>query len=145
MFRLGTARAPITYKGRRLGVLVLVAAQLLVGAIHVAFGFWLLSAQGAATGAALNPGLVYSVYTVLFGLLTLVFAAGIWLRRSWSWWGTAAVAVFVIVADSLTLLDLPSIPGIPKFAGLGEITYSVLVLFYLLEPQTRKEYAVSKK
>lgn len=142
---MGTAGAPITYKGRRLGVLVLVGAQLLVGVIHVAFGFWLLSAQDAATNTTLNQGLIYSVYTVLFGLLTVVFAVGLWLQRSWGWWGTVAVAVFVIVADSLTLLDLPSIPGIPKFAGFGEITYSVLVLFYLLEPQIRKEYSIAKK
>ncbi len=144
---MGTARAPITYKGKRFGVLVLVAVQLLIGVIHSFFGFWLLSAQGAASflGSAVSSGFIYSFYTVSYGMLNLVFAAGLWLQKNWGWWGTVAVAVFVIVADSLTLLNLPSIPGIPKFAGFGEIPYSVLVLFYLLEPQIRKEYSVAKK
>jgi hypothetical protein len=35
---------------------------------------------------------------------------------------------FVIVADVLTLLNLPRIPGISKLAAAAEIGYSVFVL-----------------
>ncbi len=85
---------------------------------------------------------VYSVYTVLFSLFTLSFAYALWLKKRVGWVGTVAVAVFVIVADSLTLLDLPSVPGIPKFAGFGEITYSLVVLLYLLQGGVRAEFGV---
>ncbi|MCW4019277.1 MAG: hypothetical protein NWF00_11470 [Candidatus Bathyarchaeota archaeon] len=44
------------------------------------------------------------------------------------------------MADSLVLLNLPSVPGIPRLAGVGEIPYSILVLIYLLEPKIRKQY-----
>ncbi len=122
-----------TFRGRSLGVTALVGAQVLVGFIHVIFGFWLLSVA---------PD-VYSVYTVVFSLFTLVFAVGLWLQRSWGWVGTVAVAAFVIVADSLVLLDLPSVPGIPKFAGYGEIPYSILVLTYLIQRHVLMRFGIS--
>jgi hypothetical protein len=142
--RMSSARTPLTYKGRSLGIIVLVAVQLLVGAIHVLFGLWLLSAPRIVPllGQALGPD-VYSVYTVAFGVLTLIFTSGIWLERSWGWIGTVAVSIFVIVADSLTLLDLPSIPGIPKFAAVAEIAYGLGVLLYLSQFQVRARYKAS--
>jgi len=73
-------------------------------------------------------------------VLTVVFAVFIWQGKKAGWVGTIAVSLFVIVADSLTLLDLPSIPGIPKFAGFGEITYSILIMIYLCTRQVRAKY-----
>ena len=88
---------------------------------------------------------VYDVYTFVFGLLALVFAVFIWQGKKVGWIGTVAVSLFVIAADSLTLLDLPSIPGIPKFAGFIEIAYSVLVVGYLLQTRIRRKYFGPKK
>ncbi len=64
----------VTYRGRSLGIIVLTLAQLLVGVMHVFFGLWLLIAGSLADSAisAQSP-LFYSVYTLVFGLLTLVF------------------------------------------------------------------------
>ena len=56
------------------------------------------------------------------------------------WIGTIGVSLFVIVVDSLTLLDLPSIPGIPKFAGFTEIGYSILVIVYLCRVKVRTKF-----
>ncbi len=127
----------ITYKGRSIGIVVLTATQLLIGVIHVFFGFFLLAYE---TLFFIQATIVYDVYTILFGLLTVVFAVFVWQSKKAGWIGTIAVSLFVIAADSLTLLDLPSIPGIPKFAGFGEITYSVLIIFYLCTSQVRKKY-----
>jgi hypothetical protein len=139
---------PTAYKGRYIGILILVTAQILIGIIHIGFGVWLLTAPHTAPfagvrGTSTGPD-VYSVYTVTFSLLTLVFAAAIWMQKRWGWIGTVAVAAFVIVADSLTLLDLPSVPGIPKFAGFGEISYSVILLVYLLQAHIRTAYKISR-
>ena len=127
----------ITYKGRSLGIVVLTAAQLFIGGIHVFFGLLLLGFENLSF---IQASVVYDVYTIIFGLLTVVFAVFIWQGKKTGWIGTIAVSLFVIAADSLTLLDLPSIPGIPKFAGFGEITYSVLIIIYLCTKQVRQKY-----
>ena len=74
---------------------------------------------------------IYSLYTISFGFLALLFAFGLWIGKDWGWFGTVLILTFVLVADALTLLDLPSISGIPKFAAPVEIIYSVIALLYL--------------
>jgi hypothetical protein len=127
-------RAIVTLNGKSPGITVLVVTQFLIGIIHIIFGVWLLS---------IAPN-IYGIYTVIFGLSTLIFTAGLWLEKRWGWVGTVAVAIFVIIADTSTLLDLPSIPGIPKFAGFGEIIYSSLILLYLSQTTTRANYKMQK-
>jgi hypothetical protein len=132
----------ITFKGRSLGIAILVVAQLIIGAIHAFFGLLLLAYENLSI---LPATAVYDVYTFVFGLLALIFAVFIWQGKKVGWIGTVAVSLFVIVADSLTLLNLPSIPGIPKFAGFTEIAYSVLVVGYLLQTRIRRKYLVFGK
>jgi len=127
----------ITYKGRSLRIVVLTVAQLFIGAIHLFFGLLLLVFENISL---LQATTAYDVYTFTFGLLTLVFAVFFWQGKKWGWVGTVAVSLFVIVADSLTLLDLPSIPGIPKFPALTEIMYSLLVVLFLLQSGVRSKY-----
>ena len=121
---------PPTFRGRNLGMVVLVVAQLLIGTIHVFSGFLLLFS---------NPT-IYSIYTLVFGMSILIFAYGLWFRRSWGWNGTVVISAFVIVADLLTVFNLPSIPGIPKLAAAGEIGYSLLILSYLFQTTVRSSY-----
>jgi hypothetical protein len=132
----------ITYKGRSLGIVILVFTQLIIGTIHTFFGLLLLAYENLSFLPATT---VYDVYTFVFGMLALIFTVFIWQGKKVGWIGTVAVSLFVIAADSLTLLDLPSIPGIPKFAGLTEIAYSVLILGYLLQTRIRKNYFDPKK
>jgi uncharacterized membrane protein (DUF2068 family) len=76
---------------------------------------------------------LYSVYTIVFGLMVLLFAFGFWTGKSWGWVGTVSILLFVAIADALTLLNLPSIPGIPKFAAMAEIVYVIIILLYLAQ------------
>jgi uncharacterized membrane protein (DUF2068 family) len=128
-----------------LGIVVLAVAQFTIGVIHVFSGFLILFASPSANFiiSAQLPE-IYSIYTLAFGLLTLIFTYGIWLGRSWGWNGTVAVSIFVIVADALTLLNLPSIPGIPKLAAAAEIIYSLMVLLYLSQTHVRAKYKIFK-
>jgi len=136
------SKKPIpTYRGRSLGIVVLTVAQVIIGAIHVFFGLLLLAFENLTFSPA---SATYDVYTFVFGLLALVFAVFIWQRKKWGWIGTVSVSLFVIVADSLTLLDLPSIPGIPKFPAITEIANSFLVLIYLIQTRVKKKYLGSK-
>jgi hypothetical protein len=132
----------IIYKGRSIGIVILTVVQLFIGAIHVFFGFLLLAFENLSF---IQTTIVYDFYTIIFSVLTVVFAVFIWQGKKLGWVGTVAVSLFVITVDSLTLLNLPSIPGIPKFAGFGEITYSVLVLGYLLQAGARRKYFISQK
>ena len=139
---MGKKQTPtFTYKGRSLGIVVLTVAQLIIGAIHVFFGLLLLAFENFSF---LKTTAAYDFYTFVFGLLALVFAVFIWQGKKAGWVGTVAVSLFVIVADSLTLLDLPSVPGIPKFPAITEIAYSLFVVFYLLQSGIRKKYLGSK-
>ncbi len=133
---MAAKREPITYKGRNIGILVLTVAQLFVGAIHVFFGFLLLAFQLSI----LQATVAYDIYTIVFGLLTLIFSVFIWQGKKLGWIGTIAVSTFVSAADVLAVLNLPSIPGIPRFAAPTEIAYSVIVVVYLLSSNIRKKY-----
>ncbi len=42
---MNKAVSPLEYKGRALGIVALTAAQVLIGFVHVLFGFWLLVAS----------------------------------------------------------------------------------------------------
>jgi hypothetical protein len=137
--RMSGKREPITYKGRSLGIVILTAAQVFIGVIHAFFGVLLL----IFNASIMQTTLPYDVYTLAFALLVLAFAVFIWQGKKSGWVGTVAVLVFVIVADSLTVLNLPSIPGIPKFAPPTEIVYSLLVLAYLFQANVRKKFGVN--
>jgi hypothetical protein len=128
------------FKGRFLGVAVLVAVQLLVGVIHAAFGFALLLGS-FSTAFSLTP-VVYSVYTLIYAVLTLLFAYLVWAGKRSGWIGTVIVSLFVIFVDTLTVLGLLSFLGIPKFAAFGEIPFSILVIAYLVQPHVRSKYRI---
>jgi hypothetical protein len=136
---MSVKREPLTVKGRTLGIATLTAAQILIGVIHIISGLLLL---GSEISLGSNATIVYDIYTTVYGALTLIFGLMIWQSKKLGWAGTIAVSLFVIVADALTILNLPSIPGIPRSAGALEIAYSVVVVFYLLLPEVRKKFRV---
>jgi hypothetical protein len=127
----------ITYKGRSIGIFILTVAQIFIGLIHVFSGLLLLGFELTVNSRAT---IAYDVYTVVFGALVLLFAVFIWRGKKLGWVGTIAVSLLVIAADSLTLLNLFSIPGIPKLPAYTEITYSVFVVGYLCLENVRKKF-----
>lgn len=131
------SKPSVTIKGRLLGLVILIAAQLLVGGIHFIFGLLLLLSENLSF---LLSTVAYDVYTFFFGLLGLVFAVFLWRGEKMGWVGTVGVSFFVIVVDCLALLDLPSIPGIPKLPAYAEIAYSVLVVGYLSLKHVRSSF-----
>ncbi len=129
--------APPTFRGKSIGTVVLVVAQILIGIIHVFSGLLLLLSENFGF---LQATVAYDVYTLVFGVLVLVFAVFLWQGKVAGWAGTVAVSLFVIVVDSLTLLDLPSTPGVPKFAGATEIGYSIIIIAHLSSNRTRRKF-----
>jgi hypothetical protein len=138
---MNSARSFPTIRGRTTGIFSLTVVQFLIGGIHVFFGLWLLTATGNFN-ILQEPTQIYNIYTLTFGLLVVLFTYGIWMDKSWGWIGTVATLLFVTLVDALTLLNLPSIPGIPKFAVGTEIVYSLLVLLYLSQRHVRTKYKI---
>ena len=134
-----TKMQPPSYKGRKIGVVTVVAVQLVIGLVHVVFGWWLLLASSEPTSFGFSLGYIYNFYTLLYGILTLVFVVGLWFKKEWGWYGMLAVSFFIIIADSLRMLNLPSVPGIPLIAGFSEIPYSIIVVAYLLQSHIRRD------
>jgi hypothetical protein len=124
-----------TFHGRSLGTTALTAAQLLIGVIHIISGAVLFAFEDFS---ALPATAAYDIYTLTYGALVLVFAIYFWQGKWIGWIGTITVSAFVIAADTLTLLNLPSIPGIPKAPAIAEITFSTIVIGYLLIKQNRR-------
>ncbi len=129
------------FKGRFFGIAVLVAVQLIIGFIHGIFGFTML-AGGFSVVAFSTTQLVYSIYTTTYGLLTLFFTYLIWEHNRLGWIGTMVISLFVIIADILTLMSLLTILGIPEFAAVSEIPYSIIVLGYLFQPHVKAKYRI---
>jgi len=127
----------INNKGITLDILILIFSQLIIGVIHSFFGLLLVAYENHSSIYA-TPA--YDIFTFVFGLLVLFFAVLIWRGNKAGWIGMVVVSLFVIAADSLILLDLPSIPGIPKFPAITEIAYSILIVFYLLQSRVRKKF-----
>ena len=137
---MSAKREPITVNGRSIGIAILTAEQLFIGVIHFIVGLLLLASN---TAIFLPASLSYDVYTTVFGLLVAVFAWFIWQGKKAGWIGTVAVLVFVMAVDTLKVLNLPSIPGIPNFAPPTEITWSILVIIYLSTKNVRKKFGIS--
>ena len=131
----------IKVRGRFLGVFILVIYQYFVGAIHIFFGLSMLLGIFSAASYSITPT-VYSVYTLVYGCLTFVFTYFVWKGKRLGWIGTVTVSLFVIIVDTLALLSLFNVLGIPKIAGLGEIPYSLIIVIYLLQNHVRVKYGI---
>ena len=131
----------VTYRGRFLGIAVLVVVQFIIGIIHVFFGFAMLSGNFSVAAFSITP-LVYSIYTLAYGALTLLFTYLVWADKRLGWIGTIVISLFVILADILTVLDLLGFLGIPKAAAIGEVPFSILVLGYILQNHVRSRFSI---
>jgi len=125
------------YKGRMLGIVTLTITQVLIGAIHVFSGLLLLVFENLS---GVQATFAYDIYTLIFGVLVLIFAFYLWQGNKAGWFGTVGVSLLVIAVDSLAVLDLPTVPGVPKDPAFAEIGYSVLIIGYLFTNHIRKKY-----
>ena len=131
----------VTFRGRFLGIGVLVAIQVINGLIHTFFGLLLVLGSYVPTASSTAPS-VFSFYTLIYGILTLLFTYLLWKGKRLGWIGTVAVALFVIIADALTVIDLLTFLGIIKTAAILEIPYSLVTVLYLIQNHVRKKCGI---
>ena len=137
------SKKDVTFKGRYLGILFLVIVQFLIGIIHTIFGVVLLTSNFLLNSYSMIST-IYAVYTLVYGSLTLVFTYLLWMNKRLGWIGTVGLSIFVIVVDTLAVLDLTNFLHIPApiFAGSGEITYSLLIIIYLIQDHIKLKYEI---
>lgn len=132
----------VTFRGRFLGIGVLTVIQVINGLIHTFFGLVLVLGTFISVTASLNAPSVFMFYTLIYGILTLLFTCLLWKGERTGWIGTVAVALFVIIADSLTVLELLTFLGIIKTAAILEIPYSLITVLYLIQTHVRTKYGI---
>ncbi len=132
----------VTFKGRFLGVVFLVVVQLINGFIHTYFGFALLLGSIVPVASSTNSPVIFSSYTLIYGLLTIFFTYLFWKGKRLGWIGTVAISLFVIIADTLTVFNLLIFLGIIKTAAIGEIPYSLIIIIYLIQNHIRSKYDI---
>ena len=132
----------VSFSGRFLGIGVLTAIQVINGLIHTFFGSVLVLGTFISVAASLNAPSVFRFYTLIYGILTLLFTCLLCKGKRLGWIGTVAVALFVIIADSLTVLDLLTFLGIIKTAAILEIPYSLVTVLYLIQTHVRTKYGI---
>jgi hypothetical protein len=129
----------VTYWNRYLGIVFLVFFQILIGVIHIFFGTVLFLSEFFEVPAMISS-LVYSIYTIFYGAFTLIFTYFLWQKQKVGWKGIIAISIFVLAVDFLTLFNLLSVLGIPKFAPFFEIPYCILIIIYLLQDHVRNNF-----
>jgi len=129
---LSEFKYPASFKGKHLGVFILVILLFLGGAIHAIIGLGLIF--------AVSGELIYNVYTLLYGVFTIIFAYCLWAGKKSGLLGTIIVSLFVIVVDVSAVLGVSLIAGVPRTAALGEIVYSLFVSVYLFQPKIIKVF-----
>ena len=132
----------LNVRGRFLGVFILVIVQSFVGFIHTYFGFVLFIGGFVPVASSSIVPMIYNFYTMVYGILSVFFTYLFWKERKLGWIGIVAISLFIIIADALALFDLYNILCIPKTAGLGEIPYSLIILFYVFEDHVRLRYNI---
>ena len=139
IINMNKKRTNITFKDRYLGIIVLITVQFIVGLIHIIFGLIMLLGNFSVTTFP-TTSTIYSSYTFIYGTLTFVFAYLLLTNKQSGWIGTILVSLFVIMADTLTALNMLIILGIPKIAAIGEIPYGILIIGYLAQNHVRSKY-----
>ena len=141
---------PPSFKGEFLGLLFVTIYQFLIGVIHLVAGIFLLFVPYVLSSVfsvtEITP--IFGVYTFLYGLLTLVFAYGLWTGNRWGWIGTTILCIFVIIEASSTLL-LTLIQGVPIHVTsldiaqlrIVDITLTFVVLLYLIQPHIKRSFS----
>jgi hypothetical protein len=135
------ARNDLTIKGRSFGIFLLTIVQLINGLIHTYYGLAMVSGIYSVEAFSVLP-MVYSIYTLAYGLLNLIFIYLFWVGKRSGWFGTMLVSLFVLIVDVFAILNLMNFLGITAFsmAVFGEILYSTLLVVYLLQAHVRSKY-----
>ena len=127
------------------GIFFLILGILALVAVIVAANSAGTTVNGyAITGATLSivAGVLAGVFLVV-GLVSLLFAWGLWTLKRWAFWATLLIEFLNIIAGVLLLTR----PKALYSAGAGQIALSLIIAFFvlacfLISSKVREAFAV---
>ena len=131
-----------TFRGRFLGIVVLVVVQFINGIVHTVIGFTALLDSYVPGAFVSIEALIFNYYTLFFGILTILFTYLFWTGKRLGWIGTVTISLSAILVDVLSLFDLINVPRISKNAGIVGIPFNLLILVYVLQYHVRSKYHI---
>ena len=125
-------------KDRPIGVTIISLIIVLLGIWTFCAGLVAFSTIGVRFLGSIfgfgGPGLGFtSLFSAIWGLVTILFGLGLWRMRYWAWLGT------VVVLGIKILFALFALVGPASLDWIGTII-SVIVLVYLVTPNLRLSF-----
>jgi hypothetical protein len=124
---------------RPIGVIVVAILLMFTGVVKIGIG---LDAAGITSfgfgEVATNAGLTASV-AIIAGLLTLIAAFGLFTFAGWAWYLAIIVLIFRVTADVFALISY-SATSVAGGASIGDLVFSVLVLWYFYRPNVKAAF-----
>jgi uncharacterized membrane protein (DUF2068 family) len=119
------------------GILELVLGGLALAAV-LALGHTIAQHGHGVTGAVVDTaGGVLGGISVVIGIVTLIFAWGLWTLKSWAFWLTIALEVFSLLRHLFEFFrPHPFVPGIV----LGMIIPVVVLVYFLADREVRAAF-----
>ena len=141
----------LTSRHRPLGVSIIAFIEtlyalfeILIGIIAIVGIFTLghvISAHGHVTTSRIvdTIGGILGGISLAIGILTLIFAVGLWLLKRWAFWLTIIIQIISLVRHALEFTrphpDTLSIV-------LGMLIPVVILLYFLLDPNVRRAFRI---
>ena len=119
------------------GVVELVVGGLAIAAV-LALGHTIAQHGHGATGTLVDAaGGVLGGISIVIGILTLIFAWGLWTLKTWAFWLVVALEVFSLLRHlfEFTRPDHSTIAIV-----LGLILPVVILLYFLVDPNVRAAF-----
>ncbi len=119
------------------GVVELVVGGLAIAAV-LALGHTIAQHGHGATGTLVDAaGGVLGGISIVIGILTLIFAWGLWTLKSWAFWLTVALELFSLLRHLFEFFrPHPSVVGIV----LGMIIPVVVLVYFLADQNVRAAF-----
>ena len=120
------------------GILELLAGILiLVGIFAVGH---VINSHGHTTTARVvdTVGIILAIIPLVVGLLTFIFAVGLWLLKRWAFWLTVIIEVISLIRHTLEFTQ-------PSHSPTGLIVAEMIIpalilLYFLVDPNVRRAF-----
>ena len=125
---------------RPLGVSIIAILEAIEGIVLVLLGVFALIALNQLTGSASKAVVgVLAGGSLLFGVLALIFAWGLWTLRRWAFWLTVILQVLSLVGSIVSLTQANGNTG-STIAGM--IIPVIVLLYFLIDRNVRAAFRV---
>jgi MFS family permease len=114
-----------------LAILAIIDALMAFGtASMVGFMFGMMESMipGGAGGIFAGIGMIIAGVAVIFGLIYLLLAWGLWTGKGWAWTVMMIFSILGLIGGIISLI---------AFVGIVPLIINILILYYLTRPHVK--------